>query len=114
MSDKTIEKENPMTSPTRDEFNTAFNQIHKKLDLNKDHFNEKFEGLAVSVAEIKKEMEMTPAVVIPGRPCDQFREHAADHKKIQFIWIKSIVGAVVAAIVTAIGTAWLFVTKHQP
>ena len=113
MSDDTIksEKEQAM-HPTRDEFNNAFDKIHTKLDENKDHFTEKFERLAVSVAEVKKEMEMTPVIKLHDRPCTFFKEHETEHKKLQFIWIKSIIGAVVAAVVTALSTAWLYMHKH--
>jgi len=113
MSDETIkiEKEQAM-HPTREEFNTAFERLHDKLDVNKDHFNEKMSELKTEVTEIRTTVSMTPVVTIPSRPCPFFKDHETEHKKLQFIWIKSIIGAVVAAVVTALSTAWLYMHKH--
>ena len=113
MSDDTIksEKEQAM-HPTRDEFNNAFERLHDKLDSNKDHFNDRMNELSTEVIEIRTKVDLAPIVTIPGRPCAFFKEHETEHKKLQFIWIKSIIGAVVAAVATALSTAWLYMHKH--
>jgi hypothetical protein len=98
-----------MTIP-REEFNAAMGLLHKKLDSNKDHFNEKINELSKEVTELRTRFEMTPVPTIPTRPCERFQEHLDDHEAIRFVWIKSIISAVVTAVITAIGTLFLF--KH--
>lgn len=97
---------------TRDEFTTAMERLHDKLDSNKNHLNGKIETLSKEVVELQTRFAMTPIPVLPERPCPFFEKHEEEHEKIRFIWIKSVVGAVVSAIAAAIGTV-LFYNHHN-
>jgi len=42
------------------------------------------------------------------RPCDDFQRHQEAHEKIKYLWLKSIVSAVISSVAAAIGTLLLF------
>ena len=112
MDNQDVKKAKEQTMhPTREEFNQAFERLHDKLDANKDHFNEKMNELSTEVTEIRTKFEMTPQVTLPGRPCAFFKDHEDEHDKIKHMWLKSIIGAVVSAFVTALAT--MFVWFHR-
>ena len=46
------------------------------------------------------------------RPCPFFNKHMEEHEKYRFIWVKSVITAIVSAVITALGT--LFIWKHTP
>lgn len=58
--------------------------------------------------QLSKQVSNIPA--LPKRPCGDFEAHIAEHKEYRFIWVKSIVGAIVAAVLAAAGTAWAVLT----
>ncbi|RKY06574.1 MAG: hypothetical protein DRP56_07185 [Planctomycetota bacterium] len=98
----------------RAEFNAAFERLHDKLDDNKNHLNGKIEKVNQDVVQLQTRFDMTPTI---KQPCCFFEEHKKhfdnhidEHEKIRFIWIKSIIGAIVSSIATAIGT--VFILKH--
>jgi hypothetical protein len=94
-----------MTTIDRDEFTAQMNLLHKKLDKNKDHFSEKMETMNEGLVELRTEVRMNP---VKPRPCEFFKDHEREHKKLQFVVIKSVIGAIATAIVTALGTVFMF------
>jgi len=96
-----------MTIP-REEFAAEMNRLHTKMDIHKDQLQGKIEDLSRDVVELQTRFEMTPIPEIPSRPCPFFRKHEAEHEKIRFMVIKSIVGAVVGGIISAIATVLVF------
>ena len=100
-----------MTIP-REEFNAAMNLIHKKLDDNKDHFNERMNSLSNDVVGLRTKIDMTTIPEIPTRPCPFFEDHQKDHQAVRFVIFKSVVGAIISSIAAAIGTV-LFFNHHK-
>ena len=114
-NDKDVkDKEDTAMHPTREEFNAAFERLHDKLDANKDHFNEKMSELNTEVTEIRTKVDMSPVVTIPERPCPFFKDHEEEHKVLKHMWLKSIIGAIVSAFVTAIATLFIWVHRGGP
>jgi len=98
------------------ELTAAFERVHNKLDENRNHLNNKIEGLNADVIQLQTKFDMTPTV---RQPCCYFEEHKkhyddhiAEHEKIRFIWVKAVVGAIVSAVAAAIGTV-LFWGQHN-
>ena len=108
------QKEDDAMHPTREQFDAAFERLHDKLDANKDHFTEQLIDLSTEVTEIRTKVELTPQVTLPSRPCPFFKEHEQEHDKIKYMWLKSIIGAIVSAIVTVLGALFLFIHKGRP
>ena len=60
--------------------------------------------------QLKEQMIAMPKP--EARPCPFFTKHLDEHEKIRFVLVKSVIGAIVTAVVTALGT--LFIWKHTP
>lgn len=77
------------------------------------HISDITTSMAVVSERFKQMKEQVIAIPKPEkRPCDELKGHLEEHEKYRFVLVKSVIGAIVTAIVTALGT--LFIWRRNP
>ena len=92
-------------------------ELRAEMNLMIQSFHGHISDMTTSTAVLSERFKQMRDQVVnmpkpEARPCPFFNKHIEDHEKIRFVLVKSVIGAIVTAVVTALGT--LFVWRHTP